>query len=68
MCIRDSGVTESNNLAGDEFGEEQALELLIANRHRPMAELSNLLSEAIKEFVGEAPQHDDLTFVLVKVG
>lgn len=61
------GVTESNNLAGDEFGEETALELIITNRHLPMAELSNLLSEAIKEFVGEAPQHDDLTFVLVKV-
>ncbi len=66
MFLYTDGVTESTNLAGEEFGEDRAREVLEEYRNEPLTVISQKLSEAIAEFVGEAPQHDDLTYVLLR--
>jgi sigma-B regulation protein RsbU (phosphoserine phosphatase) len=61
------GVTESTNEYGEEFGEERVRALLVETAHLPINEISARLLTAIREFVGAAPQHDDLTYILTRV-
>lgn len=60
------GVTETQNEAGEEFGEERLIELLQANRAAPAAAIQKMVSNGIKTFAGAAPQYDDVTLVVVK--
>ncbi|MEW6730174.1 MAG: SpoIIE family protein phosphatase [Acidobacteriota bacterium] len=66
VCLFTDGVTEAANLAEEEFGEERLIQLLQEHRSLPLEELSRRLYGEIEQFVGEAPQHDDLTYVLFR--
>lgn len=66
VCLYTDGVTEAANLAEEEFGEQRLIAFLQENRTLSLDELSNRLYRAIEDFVGEAPQHDDLTYVLFR--
>ena len=61
------GVTEALNPAGEEFGESRLQQLLRELRHLPAEEMAARLTRGLKEWMGEASQYDDLTFVLVKM-
>src|SRR5262245_741958 len=61
------GVTEAMNAAGDEFGEDRLKELLRSNSDAFPAEIASRLSDHVREWIGDAEQHDDLTFVVVAV-
>ncbi|MCS7079178.1 MAG: SpoIIE family protein phosphatase [Chloracidobacterium sp.] len=67
LFLYTDGVTESINAQGEEFGEHRVRELLAQYAHLPVSELSAQLSAAIRDFVGDAPQHDDLTYVIARV-
>jgi sigma-B regulation protein RsbU (phosphoserine phosphatase) len=61
------GVTEALNDAGEEFGTDRVRELLHANAQLSAAEIAAKLSDAVREWIGGAEQHDDLTFVIAAV-
>jgi sigma-B regulation protein RsbU (phosphoserine phosphatase) len=61
------GVTEAVNAAGEEFGEERLEATLVANAHLPAQELRAEIVRAVREWCAGAPQHDDLTFVVLRV-
>lgn len=61
------GVTEARNAAGDEFGEDRLKELLRSNSDAFPAEIASRLSGHVRAWIGDAEQHDDLTFVVVAV-
>ncbi|HUX06837.1 MAG TPA: SpoIIE family protein phosphatase [Acidobacteriota bacterium] len=61
------GITESFNPMEEEYGDERFQKLLVENRHRSAQEIFDAVLQDIKEFVGEAPQHDDLTLLVIKV-
>ncbi|HEY1306312.1 MAG TPA: ADOP family duplicated permease [Vicinamibacterales bacterium] len=61
------GVTEAMNAAGDEFGEDRLKELLRSNADAFPAEIASRLSNHVRDWIGDAEQHDDLTFVVVAV-
>ncbi len=67
LFLYTDGVTEATNVQGEEFGEHRVRELLAQHAHVPLQELSARLSAAIQDFVGDAPQHDDLTYVIARV-
>ncbi|MGQ9896962.1 MAG: SpoIIE family protein phosphatase [Acidobacteriota bacterium] len=67
LLLYTDGVTESTNEQGEEFGEERVRTLLTETAHLPIDEISARLLDAIRSFVGSAPQHDDLTYVLARV-
>ncbi|MFQ3581181.1 MAG: SpoIIE family protein phosphatase [Chloracidobacterium sp.] len=67
LFLYTDGVTESTNERDEEFGEDRARALLAAAAHLPVDQISARLSAAIQDFVGNAPQHDDLTYVLARV-
>lgn len=61
------GISEAMNAAEDEFGEERLIPVVQQNRNRPAAEIIDCLFAAADEFAAGAPQHDDMTAVVLKV-
>ena len=55
------------NDRADCFGESQLAELVEEHGHLPIGELRERILREIAAFVGGAPQHDDMTMILLKV-
>ena len=60
------GITEAQNLRGDEFGDEKVLELLQDINGASAKRIRDQVITAVNHFAGDANQHDDLTVVVVK--
>ncbi len=60
------GVTETQNEAGEEFGEDRLIGLLKQERARPASALQDLVADSLRNFAGSAPQYDDITLVVLK--
>jgi phosphoserine phosphatase RsbU/P len=61
------GISEAMNVHDDCFGESRLGELVQAHAHLPSTELRERVLREIAAFVGDAPQHDDMTMILLKV-
>lgn len=61
------GLTEALNRHDEEFGEERLCRLLISMKSLSAAEIRTKLIEHIQQWCADTAQHDDLTFVLLKV-
>ncbi len=61
------GVTEALNTNEEEFGEERLKKLVQGLAHLPVQEMTARISQEIRKWIGDAPQHDDITFVVMKV-
>jgi phosphoserine phosphatase RsbU/P len=59
------GVTEPENDYG-EFGEQRLIELVWANRHLPLARITEIVTAAVDDWIGENEQPDDITLVLAR--
>jgi sigma-B regulation protein RsbU (phosphoserine phosphatase) len=59
------GVTEPENDYG-EFGEERLIELVRENRHLPLARITEIVTAAVDDWIGENEQPDDVTLVLAR--
>lgn len=60
------GVTEAQGRNGSEFGEESLLKILENNSTLSANLIRDRVITAVKQFAGEAIQHDDQTVVVVK--
>jgi sigma-B regulation protein RsbU (phosphoserine phosphatase) len=66
LVIYTDGVTEARNEEQKEFGEARLLKLLeTTGGERSALTLSNIMQN-LDEFVGAAPQHDDITCLVVR--
>ena len=61
------GVPEAHNPENEEFGEERLQQLLRQTAHLPADEISARISSEMKNWIGDAEQYDDLTFIVMKV-
>jgi putative ABC transport system permease protein len=61
------GVTEAMNASEEEFGEERLKELLRQIVDLPVNDISARISQALKNWIKDAAQYDDLTFIVMKV-
>ncbi len=66
FCYTD-GVTEALNVEGEEFGEERLQTLLCTVARLPAEEVRAAVVERVLAWCRGTPQHDDLTFVVLKV-
>ncbi len=66
LVLYTDGVTEARNSLGDEYGEDRMVALVRANASRPAAEILEALLCETTDFVGDAPQFDDLTLIVVR--
>ena len=61
------GISEAMNAYDDCFGETRLGHLVESHAHLPSDELRERVLREIAAFVGDAPQHDDMTMILLKV-
>ena len=61
------GISEAMNVGDDCFGEQRLAALVEEHAHLPADELRERVLREIAAFVGDAPQHDDMTMILLKV-
>lgn len=61
------GLTESFNTEGEEFGERRLSELLLENSYLSAGEVGEKILERVRAWRSTAPQHDDLTLVIMKM-
>ena len=62
------GISEAEDGAGNVFGAENALRAIRAHRHEPAEQIVQCLCRTVHDFVGAAPQQDDITVVVCKGG
>jgi sigma-B regulation protein RsbU (phosphoserine phosphatase) len=59
------GVTEPENDFG-EFGEQRLIDLVRDNRTLPLAQISQIVTSAVDDWIGDKEQPDDVTLVLAR--
>lgn len=59
------GVTEPENDYG-EFGEPRLIELVRENRHLPLSRITEIVTAAVDDWIGDNEQPDDVTLVLAR--
>ncbi len=66
LVIFTDGVIEAENSAQQEYGEERLIALLHSGVALTPPEMLNSIMIDLDRFVGNAPQHDDVTCILMK--
>ena len=61
------GITEPENEYGVEFGEPRLMQMLEANRERPLGEIVAAVLEGVHDWSGTDEQADDITLLLARV-
>ncbi|HYZ85930.1 MAG TPA: PP2C family protein-serine/threonine phosphatase [Bryobacteraceae bacterium] len=62
------GVSESMNIRFEEWGEDRLIEFAKTCRGLPATECMGRILNAAEAFAAGAPQHDDMTVVVLRVG
>jgi sigma-B regulation protein RsbU (phosphoserine phosphatase) len=66
VVLYSDGITEAENIEGDEFGNERLEKLLAEHAGDAAADVRDAIAAAVDAFVGEAPQKDDETLVIAR--
>jgi len=66
MVIYSDGVTEAQNLAGEEFGEGRLVQVMQENHLGSAENVLDKIIAAVKHFAHGAEQYDDVTALVVK--
>jgi len=61
------GVPEAHDPSEEEFGEDRLKDVLRRTANLPVNEMSAEILAELKAWMRDAPQYDDLTFILMKV-
>jgi serine phosphatase RsbU (regulator of sigma subunit) len=66
LLLFTDGISEAMNADSDLFGEARLARLVEEHGHLPVDELRERILREIEAFVAGAPQHDDMTMILMK--
>lgn len=66
ITLYTDGITEARNSEGEFFGEERLLKAFNKKEYMSIVELHHSIKDEVAEFVKDAPQSDDITFVTLK--
>jgi serine phosphatase RsbU (regulator of sigma subunit) len=66
LVIYSDGVSEANNLAGEEFGLDRLADVIKGNLRASASGLRDRVESALSSFTKTAPANDDITLVIVK--
>jgi sigma-B regulation protein RsbU (phosphoserine phosphatase) len=61
------GITEAMNKNNEEFGTERLKEVIENITSENPSEIIDKILNGVKSFIGKAPQHDDMTLVVLKI-
>lgn len=62
------GLSEAEDLEGQQYGEDRILQMLKDNRGLSPEAIQAKLVEDVRDFVGDASLQDDMTLIVLKVG
>jgi serine phosphatase RsbU (regulator of sigma subunit) len=65
LVLYTDGVTDAEDSQGSSFSQDRLLEIVQANLGRSAQDIQDALIAAVHEFVGDAPQFDDITLMVV---
>ena len=65
LVLFTDGVSEARNAAGEEFGQERLTSLLRENAQATSPEILARILDAVLTFSANAPQHDDITMMVL---
>jgi serine phosphatase RsbU (regulator of sigma subunit) len=65
MVLYTDGITEAHNAQQSLFGSERALDVVQANLGRSAQDVTDALLAEVRAFVGDAPQFDDITLMVI---
>lgn len=66
ITLYTDGITEARNIKGAFFGEDRLIETFNKKDYTCLIELHHSIKDEVSNFVGDAPQSDDLTFITMK--
>jgi sigma-B regulation protein RsbU (phosphoserine phosphatase) len=66
LMLYSDGVPEAWDVNEEEFGMDRIIDVLKAHREEPAARIVDAMLRSIDAFAGAAPQHDDITMMVVK--
>jgi len=66
VILYTDGVTEAHNEKYELYGEERLIQLIRSEGWRNASELVERIVTNVNEFAGTAPQHDDITLLIMK--
>ncbi len=61
------GIVEALNEDGAQYTTDKLLDLIKANSAKPCKELANIIKNDVKNFSGNANQHDDESLLIIKI-
>ena len=61
------GFSEAMDQKSNEFGEDRLVKLIESTKSLPVKEMLTKIEGEVRRFAGGAPQHDDMTMVVIKV-
>jgi sigma-B regulation protein RsbU (phosphoserine phosphatase) len=67
LVVYSDGITEAENVADEEFENERLEQVLNGDIDGSPSALVDAIGRAVEEFVGEAPQKDDQTLVVLRL-
>jgi sigma-B regulation protein RsbU (phosphoserine phosphatase) len=67
LFIFSDGVPEALDARGEELGADRLQRLLFENHHLGADEIAERVAAFVREWSAGAPQHDDITFIVMKV-
>jgi serine phosphatase RsbU (regulator of sigma subunit) len=65
LLLYTDGVPEAQNIANEEYGEDRMIALGQAGLGQPAADTQKAIIDSISAFVGDAPQFDDITLMVI---
>lgn len=66
LVLYTDGVTEALNSAGDEFGMASVIQSIQASAPEGAAAIITRLTDDLRAFVGNYPQYDDITLIVIR--
>ncbi len=67
FCLYTDGLPEAKNRRLEHFGLDRLEETLLSRHEGTAGEIAEGILEALRQFVGDAVQHDDLALIVLKV-
>jgi len=67
LVLYTDGIVEAQNKKGEILGFDQLIRIVEESKEENADQLLNAIIEKVDEFVGDAPQHDDITIIVLRI-
>jgi phosphoserine phosphatase RsbU/P len=67
LILYTDGITDQTNLSREQYGEARMMELIRANRNKPVDFVLKELVEDLNIFKGDARQKDDISIIIIEI-